>query len=91
MKKNDQINSATAFSPPAPFPALLPPRRIALSSSLRPQHAPCCRAISSPALPTPPIPNPLLRQTSPRASHSHPLAPANFPPPLRPNRALTRH
>lgn len=77
MKKNDQINSATAFSPPA----LLPPRRIALSSSLRPQHAPCCRAISSPALPTPPIPNPLLRQTSPHASHSHPLAPANFPRP----------
>lgn len=56
MKKNDQINSATAFSPPAP----LPPRRIALSSSLRPQHAP---SVAAPYL----------------------------PPPLRPNRALTRH
>lgn len=76
MKKNDQINSATAFPPPP-----LPPRRIALSSPLRPQHAPCCRAISSPALLTPPIPNPLLRQTSPRASHSQLLAPANFPRP----------
>lgn len=60
MKKNDQINSATAFSPPAPFPALLPPRRIALSSPLRPQHTP---SVAAPYL----------------------------PPPLRPNRALTRH
>jgi len=83
MKKNDQINSATAFSPPAPFPALLPPRRIALSSPLRPQHTPSVAA--------PYLPNPLLRQTSPHASLSQPLAPQIFPPPLRPNRTLTRH
>lgn len=87
MKKNDQINSATAFSPPA----LLPPRRIALSSPLRPQHAPL-------------LPRHIFPRPS-HASHSQPLAPANFPPrlpfpapcsgklppPLRPNRALTRH
>lgn len=67
MKKNDQINSATAFSPPAPFPALLPPRHIALSSPLRPQHAPL-------------LPRHIFPRPS-HASHSHPLAPANFPRP----------
>lgn len=60
-------------TPPAPYRPLISP-----SPATRPL---CCHAISSPALPTPPIPNPLLRQTSPRASHSQLLAPANFPRP----------
>lgn len=77
MKKNDQINSATAFSPPAPFPALLPPRRIALSSSLRPRHSP---SVAAPYLPPP----------FPRLPFPTPCS-GKLPPPLRPNHALTRH
>lgn len=79
MKKNDQINSATAFSPPAPFPALLPPRRIALSSPLRPQHAP---SVAAPYLP-PPFPR---LPVPPPCSGKLPPAPPSEP---RVNPALT--
>lgn len=71
MKKNDQINSATAFSPPP-----LPPRRIALSSPLRPQHAP---SVAAPYLP------PRLPFPAP-CSANFPPAPPSEP---RVNPALT--